>query len=170
LTNKNESVGDFRMPQMIAAETGKVLPEQEAYLYLIRAAELVSEPIVGLFAANGVSGKQYNVLRSIRRAGNGGATVNEIRQQMTDPRADVTRLIDRLVRDRLVKRRTDKSDRRIVRVFLSDEGNRVLARIDEPLLDIHRAQFARFSPENIEQLKELLKEITSIGTAEISDE
>ncbi len=147
------------MPEMIAAETGKVLAEQEAYLFLIRAAEILSAPVADLFAANGISGKQYNALRAIRRAGANGATVNEIRHQMTDPRADVTRLIDRLVRDRLVKRRSDKSDRRIVRVILSDTGKQLLANIDEPLLDVHRAQFRQFDTTALEQLKGLLKKI-----------
>jgi DNA-binding MarR family transcriptional regulator len=96
----------------------------------------LSAPVVDLFTANGISGKQYNALRAIRRAGPNGATVNEIRHQMTDPRADVTRLIDRLVRDR-----------RIVRVILSDTGKQLLANIDQPLLDVHRAQFRQSIPQ-----------------------
>jgi hypothetical protein len=35
LTDDIESVGGFRMPEMIAAETGKILAEQEAYFFLI---------------------------------------------------------------------------------------------------------------------------------------
>lgn len=150
------------MPEMIASETGKVLPEQEAYLYLIRAAEILSEPIADLFEANGVSGKQYNALRSIRRAGNNGSTVNEIRQQMTDPRADVTRLIDRLERDGLVRRKNDRRDRRIVRVVLSEAGALLLKKIDEPLLDVHKTQFSRFQAGELDRLKELLKQIISV--------
>lgn len=147
------------MPGMIAEETGQVLPEQEAYLYLIRAAEVVSGPIVDLFTEKRLSGKQYNVLRSIRRAGESGATVNEIRLQMTDPRADVTRLIDRLVRDGLVRRKSDRSDRRLVRVVLSGKGQGLLKEIDEPLLAVHKSQFVRFTPDELEQLKTLLKQI-----------
>jgi len=166
LTEEIESVGDFRMAEMIAAETGKVLTEQEAYLFLIRAAEIVSAPVADLFASNGVSGKQYNALRAIRRAGPAGATVNEIRHQMTDPSCAVTRLIDRLVRDRLVKRRNDKSDRRIVRVVLSETGNQVLANIDAPLLEVHMAQFRQFDADELAQLKGLLKKISSAGPVE----
>ncbi|MGR9202256.1 MarR family winged helix-turn-helix transcriptional regulator [Rhizobium leguminosarum] len=161
MSDGKESVGDFTMPQMIAEETGKILPEQEAYLYLIRAAEIVSAPIVDLFTASGVSGKQYNALRSIRRAGKTGATVNEIRLQMTDPRADVTRLIDRLVRDGLVRRKNDRADRRVVRVVLSEAGTTLLKKIDEPLRAIHKSQFSRFSVEELDRLKALLKQIVA---------
>lgn len=169
MSDEKESVGDFKMPQMIAEETGHVLPEQEAYLYLIRAAEIVSGPVVDLFTANGISGKQYNALRSIRRAGKGGATVNEIKLQMTDPRADVTRLIDRLVRDGLVRRKSDRSDRRVVRVVLSEQGRTLLTGIDEPLLAIHRSQFVRFAPDELDRLKALLKQIIAVETLPVPD-
>lgn len=150
----------FRMPELIASETGKVLPEQEAYLYLIRAAQVLSGPVADLFEAHGLSGKQYNALRSVRRAGSAGATVNEVRQQMTDPRADVTRLIDRLERDGLVQRKHDRADRRVVRVILSEKGKKLLADIDEPLLEVHQSQFSRFRPSDLERLKKLLRQIT----------
>lgn len=150
------------MPAMIAEETGKVQDEQQAYLYLIRAAQIVSGPVADLFSANGVSGKQYNAMRSIRRAGSCGATVNEIKAQMTDPRADVTRLIDRLVRDGLVHRKNDQSDRRVVRVELSKAGQTLLANIDEPLLAVHKAQFVHFKLEDLDQLKSLLKQIVVV--------
>ncbi|MCR6727726.1 MarR family winged helix-turn-helix transcriptional regulator [Agrobacterium fabrum] len=163
MSDQSESVGDFRMPEMIAAETGKVLPEQEAYLYLIRAAQILSGPVADLFAANGISGKQYNALRAVRRRGNEGATVNEVRQQMTDPRADVTRLVDRLERDGYVVRKGDKSDRRLVRVVLSSTGKSLLKKIDGPLLEVHRFQFGRFQQGELELLKTLLKQIVSVG-------
>lgn len=148
------------MPELIEAETGCVLPEQEAYLYLVRAAEVLIGPVADLFQVHGLSGKQYNALRSIRRGGGGGATVNEIRQQMTDPRADVTRLIDRLVRDGFVVRKHDGEDRRIVRVTLSERGKKLLRDIDEPLLTIHRSQFRQFKKGELASLKELLRRIT----------
>lgn len=168
MSDQGERVGDFRMPEMIASETGRVLPEQEAYLYLIRAAEILSEPIANLFASHGISGKQYNSLRAIRRAGSNGATVNEIRQQMTDPRADVTRLVDRLERDGLVRRKNDRRDRRIVRVVLSDSGKLLLKKIDEPLLEVHRSQFRRIQIDDLDRLKELLKQIILVRSGDRS--
>lgn len=150
----------FRMPDLIVAETGKLLPEQEVYLYLIRAAEVAGGPIGDLLHEHGLSRKQYGVLRSIRRIGDQGATVNDIRRQLTDLKADVTRLIDRLVRDGLVERRPDDADRRVVRVFLSADGEKLLNDIDEPLLGIHRTQFRSFSPEDVDALKRLLKQIS----------
>lgn len=147
------------MPDLIAAETGKLLPQQEAYLYLLRAAQVLIGPVADLLEAHGVSHKQYNALRSIRRAGREGATVNEVRDQLTDPRADVTRLLDRLQRDGLVARSHDRKDRRVVRIRLSDRGRALLRDIDGPLLAIHRSQFSNFRPDEFKNLKRLLQRI-----------
>lgn len=160
MIKRDKSSDRFELPELIEAETGRVLPEQEAYLYLVRAAEVMIGPVADLFQAHGLSQKQYNALRSIRLRGDGGATVNQIRQQMTDPRADVTRLIDRLERDGLVVRKHDCEDRRIVRVRLSGRGKKVLSDIDEPLLAIHRSQFRQFKKGELVGLKELLRRIT----------
>ncbi|PDT50107.1 MarR family transcriptional regulator [Sinorhizobium fredii] len=159
MSDFDENVGAFRLPDLVAAETGRLLPQQEAYLYLIRAAEVLSGPVADLLQAHGLSGKQYNALRAIRRAGDKGATVNEIRHQMTDPRADVTRLIDRLERDGLAVRRHDSEDRRVVRILLSGQGKKLLNDIDEPLLQVHQSQFGRFKLEELEMLKSLLTNI-----------
>lgn len=92
-------------------------------------------------------------MRSIRRTGVEGAIINDVRQQITDLNAYVTRLIDRLERDGLVERRHDCADRRVVRVFLSEAGQKLPRRIDEPLLEIHRTQFGRLNREELERLK-----------------
>jgi DNA-binding MarR family transcriptional regulator len=76
---------------------------------------------------------------------------------MTDPAADTTRLIDRLVRDGLAVRGGDTEDRRVVRVRLTDAGQALLARLDAPLLEVHRAQFGHMAADEIAQLIALLR-------------
>jgi len=147
----------FQTPDLVVTETGKYVPEQQAYLNLIRTAEVLSQRVSDLMARYGLSGKQYNVLRSIRRGGDDGLSISQISDQMTDPRADVTRLLDRLVREGLVDRQTDAADRRVVRAYLTKAGSDLLEAIDEPLLDTHREQFAPLAKPEIEQLSALLK-------------
>lgn len=149
----------FRLPEMITEAEGTLLPQQEAYLFLVHAAQAVRAPVLDLLEARGLSGKQNNVLRSIRRAGPDGATVNDLRHQMTDPRADISRLIDRLERDGFVERRNDDGDRRVVRVVLSQKGADVLNDIDGPLHEIFQTQFTGFNPQELSQLTALLRKI-----------
>lgn len=145
----------FQTPDLVAKETGKLL-EQEVYLNLVRTAEEMRLPLVDLLAGFGLSGKQYNALRAIRRGGSEGETPSGIGAQMAEPRADVTRLLDRLEREALVERRHDERDRRVVRVLLSEPGNKLLADIDGPLLQLHRNQFAHMRSEDLEALSRLL--------------
>jgi len=148
-------MNEFQTPDLVATETGKLL-EQEVYLNLVRTAEEVRLALTDLLAGFGLSGKQYNALRAIRRSGSEGETPSGIGTQMAEPRADVTRLLDRLERESLIERRHDQKDRRVVRVLLSERGQRLLAAIDEPLLQLHRNQFAHMRQEDLEALSRLL--------------
>ncbi|MEM7516848.1 MAG: MarR family transcriptional regulator [Planctomycetota bacterium] len=133
------------------------MPEQQAYLQIIRTANVLGQSLSQLLAEHGLSGKQYNALRAIRRAGTQGATPSEIAAQLTDPRADVTRLADRLVREGYVHRAPDKEDRRVVRLTLTDDGATRLGALDEPLLELHRAQLSHMSAGELATLSKLLK-------------
>lgn len=147
----------FQTPDLVVEETGAYVPEQQAYLQIMRTAELLGSDLSELFARHGLSGKQYNVLRALRRGGPAGLTASEIGAQMTDHRADVTRLVDRLVRECLVERRVDEQDRRIVRTTLTERGRNKLKEIDGPLLEVHRRQLGHMSERQLEQLINLLK-------------
>lgn len=155
-TDKERS-HSFPTPDLVVAETGKHVPEQQAYLNLMRTAEVLGQRVSDLMSGYGISGKQYNVLRAIRRGGADGLSISQISEQMTDPRADVTRLLDRLVRDGLVDRQPDETDRRVVRTCLTRKGAELLEAIDEPLLETHRDQLAHLSKAEIEQLTTLLR-------------
>lgn len=152
-----EAEARLETPELAARETGVRSPEQQAYLHLMRTAQTLGADLSALFATAGLSGKQYNVLRSLRRAGAGGAVVSEIARQMTDRGADVTRLVDRLVRDGLALRAHDAGDRRVVRVRLSERGAALLASLDAPLIEAHRRQLGHMTPEELAQLIALLR-------------
>lgn len=157
MTDDKQDRDRFATPELVVAETGAYVAEQQTYLNLIRTAEVLSAPLAELMASHGLSGKQYNVLRSVRRGGPAGLSVSEIGAQMTDPRADITRLVDRLLKGGLVERYHDEADRRVVRVRLSDQGSALLKEMDEPLLDTHRAQLGHLSRDELDMLSKLLR-------------
>lgn len=160
LPDNETKTGDrFRTPDLVIEETGVYVPEQQAYLQIMRTAELLGSELSELFGRHGLSGKQYNVLRALRRGGPAGLTASEIGAQMTDHRADVTRLVDRLVRDGLVKRLNDQHDRRIVRTVLTERGCDKLKQVDAPLIEVHRRQLGHMSERQLGQLIRLLKRV-----------
>lgn len=142
-------------------ELGKRRPfesqEQEVYLNLWRTQSIFAAQFSRLFRSQGLSDATYNTLRILRSAGDGGRTCGEIRDMLVTQVPDVTRLVDRLVREGLATRGRGASDRRVVKVAISKEGLDRLAALDEPVLRLHRAQLGHLTPEKLRTLSALLE-------------
>jgi DNA-binding MarR family transcriptional regulator len=157
---------DFVLPSVVAAETGQRIPGQEAYLELVKTADGLRAATGELFATHCLSGKQYNVLRTIRRAGRDGATPSQIQAELVESVPDVTRLVDRLVDAGLAMRQRVDGDRRAVRMLLTAEGSSLLKSIDRPLVALHVLQFEHLSKAEIKQLVFLLRKARGTSDAQ----
>lgn len=93
---------------------------------------------------------QFYVLATIGYAG--GLPFGEIGEKMMVTVSNLTGIVDRLEEKGLVSRERDARDRRIVRVMLTDKGNK-LYKSTIPLFEKSISQF--FSPLNKLQQKEL---------------
>jgi DNA-binding MarR family transcriptional regulator len=80
---------------------------------------------------------QYNVLRMLRGAGQAGLAHSEITGRLILGMPDITRLMDALVRRRLVRRGRSSVDRRRVIHRLTPEGGELLVLIDGPMGQFH---------------------------------
>ena len=141
-------------------ELGKRNPfdslEQEAALNLVRTQDYLQSAFAALFCDAGISGPQYNVLRILRGHGGDGVPTQVIAGQMITRMPDVTRLIDRLEQAGLAERARTAQDRRVVLVRITAAGLDVLARLDEPVLVLHRRLLGHLSGEDLQQLNALL--------------
>ena len=70
--------------------------EEEAFLNIQRTAGVLAQRVAELLKPHGLSPTQYNVLRILRGAGDGGAACKDIGARMITPDPDITRLVDRL--------------------------------------------------------------------------
>lgn len=131
--------------------------EQEAYVALLRAADDLTHAPAALLKEHGLTPAQYNVLRILRGAGAEGLRCGDVGARMIQREPDITRLLDRLERRGLTTRTRATDDRRVVHVTISSAGLEVLGRLDGPILEAHRAQFARLSPRRLEELVRTLK-------------
>ena len=131
--------------------------ESEAYLNLVRTVDCLTRQVCEPLRAEGLSGPQYNVLRILRGAGDEGRTCGEIAARMVSSDPDVTRLLDRLAKRGWLTRTRDESDRRVVRARLSPAGHELLAQLDEPLNDAHRAALGHLGEARLRQLIDLLE-------------
>ncbi|HEY1341356.1 MAG TPA: MarR family transcriptional regulator [Bryobacteraceae bacterium] len=132
------------------------LEEEAAFLDLVRTSEMLSRPLALLLKAEDLSPAQYNVLRILRGSPE-GLTCGEIGSRMISRDPDITRLLDRMEKRKLVARGRDDKDRRVVLVRITPEGMGALARLDQPIRDTHRRLLGHLGADRLRTLRELLE-------------
>jgi DNA-binding MarR family transcriptional regulator len=135
--------------------------EIEAFLSVMRTADLLCQSLEETLKAGNLSMTQYNVLRILRGARPEGLPCSGIAARMVTHDPDITRLLDRMEKRRLVQRKRGRKDRRVVLVTITQAGMELLDRMQEPVQETHRRQFAKVDQERLRQLVELLEAIRS---------
>lgn len=130
--------------------------EQEALLNIDRTAAVLMHAFAEELKAHDITPTQFNVLRILRGAGEGGLCRNDIRDRLVAQVPDVTRLIDRMEEGGLVARARDTSDRRLVTTRITARGLKLLARLDTPVVEMHRRQLGHMTRRQLRTLVELL--------------
>jgi len=146
------------MSRDIPSEKRRAIPsvEEVAFIDLLRTCDLLSRGTAQVLKTEDLSATQYNVLRILRGAPDGLAC-GEIAYRMITRDPDITRLLDRLEKRRLISRCRETKDRRMVKVRIMPEGLKLLTRLDEPVQQIHRKQLGHLGRERLRELAELLQ-------------
>src|SRR5207248_5280234 len=122
------------------------VPEEAAFLDLARTTEMLSGPLAQLLKTEDLSPTQYNVLRILRGCPE-GLTCREIANRMITRDPDITRLLDRLEKRKLIARNRCDEDRRVVLTRITGDGLDLLATLDQPVRDMHRKLLGHLGPE-----------------------
>ena len=130
-------------------------PEEAAFLDLLRTTDLLSRGLVRLLKDEDISSTQYNVLRILRGASD-ELPCGEIASRMITRDPDVTRLLDRLEKRRLISRSREAKDRRTVLARITSDGLKLLARLDGPVQATHRKQLGHLGGDRLRALAQLL--------------
>lgn len=105
----------------------------ETYVTLLRTADDSKRFVSEVLEPEGVTLQQYNVLRILRGAGDDGLPTLSVAERMIERTPGVTRLIDRMEKKGWVQRERCTEDRRRVWCLITDEGLKLLARLDGPI-------------------------------------
>lgn len=131
--------------------------EQEAMLNVLRTADLLAAEVADVLKPFGLSATQYNVLRILRGTGPDGLPCGEVAQRMITRDPDVTRLLDRMEKRKLISRCRDTRDRRVVCATIAATGEKLLSKLDPVVIEAHRKQLGHLTTEQLAQLIELLE-------------
>lgn len=137
--------------------------EEEALLNMERTLDYLRRQVQQTLRPQGLTTTQYNALRILRGAGGEGLTCSELGSRLVTSDPDITRLLDRLARQKLVRRRRDLRDRRVVLTEISDEGLLQLEMITPALNTRVREILQHLGRQRLELLIDLLEEARSPG-------
>src|SRR5690606_34034541 len=80
-----------------------------------------------------ITHQQYNVLRILRGRKGEPACCGEVKEVMLDKNPDITRLSDRLITKGFIERSTNPQNRREVQLSITEEGLKLLEKVDPEL-------------------------------------
>jgi len=154
------------MPTTLKDELGKrhpfQTPEMETHLNLLRTTTTLAAAFDHLFKEHGLSESTYNILRILRgqsqdrHANPAGVPCQLISRHLVARLPDVTRLVDRLEKSGLAKRSRTPADRRVVLVGITKKGLDLLAKLDQPTLNLHKSQLKHMTKSELADLNRLL--------------
>ena len=131
--------------------------EEEVYIAIRLTSQVMEEPWARyLRRTEGISPSQYNLLRILRGAGVEGRTMREIAKRMINRDPDVTRLADRTVKLGLARRMRDTEDRRVVKLYITEKGLEMLARLDDAVGVFLKQALGSLGPKRLRMLRDLL--------------
>ena len=109
----------------------------------------------------GITMQQFNVLRILNGQFPNPATIALIKERMLDKMSDASRIVNRLERKELVRREPSTTDRRIIDVFITEKGRKLIKATDKHSNEMDRL-FSALSPEEIQQLNFLLDKVRDV--------
>ena len=102
-----------------------------------------------------------HVLLQTREGGSGGLTMNELARLQGCALSSASALVDRLLREGLVDRVSDASDRRVVRVVPTAKGDAFCTQFAELKRSVALQMLCQLSVREMEMLVALMRKATS---------
>jgi len=131
----------------------------EAILNVIVTGSWVDSELSAIIAQYGITPSQYNVLRILAGAHPNRVTCSEIGTRLLDRTPDVTRLLNRLDKARLITRTRSRTDRRVVRVGINEAGLDLLRRLAPVVDELQKRLTRHLSDEELQNVSALLERL-----------
>lgn len=138
--------------------------EQEASLNLIVSGNFMRTKFDKLCQEFGITGAQYNILRILKGIYPKEYTRGDILSRMIDPSADVTRLIDRLTKQKLVERYNGSEDRRNSYARITKKGLNLIDKVSPKVKVFNKMLGDVLTKEEAKTLSEICEKIYSSET------
>lgn len=134
--------------------------EERALIALVRAAAEAAAPSDAVVGASGLSPSQYNVLRILSSAGEGGLRRTEIAERMVTRDPDMTRLLKGLESKGLVVSWRAEADARQRLSKITAQGTSMLSVLNPQVTRAVKRSLGRLRRERLADLIDILRELS----------
>jgi DNA-binding MarR family transcriptional regulator len=133
--------------------------EQEGLLNLLITSNYLHSKLDAICSGFKITLAQFNVLRILKGTYPEGYPRGEIIRRMVEPSPDVTRLIDRLIKEGFVERFYSAKDRRLSLARITKKGINLLTKIN-PKVDKFNSDYASsLTKSEIEMLSNICEKL-----------
>lgn len=130
---------------------------------VMRTAAILDHELNDILKPHGLTLTQYNVLRILKGAGDPGLCGREVGERLISAVPDVSRLLERMEDQGLLKRERDASDRRHVTARITEAGRRMLDTVTPELEVVERARFGKLSESTLQAMITALAHVRNPG-------
>ena len=105
-------------------------PYHKLAINLMFTTSLLESYLKDIFKKEDITLQQYNILRILRGSRPAPLSTMQIRERMMDKMSDTSRIVDRLLIKKLVTKKTNPEDHRLVEVRITEKGLQLLQKLD----------------------------------------
>lgn len=133
--------------------------DQEVALNLLVSAYFLRSKHDEVMLKFGLTLPQYNVLRILKGVYPEGHPRCEIIDRMIEPAPDVTRIIDRLIKEKLVERFASATDKRLSMTRITEKGIKLIEKTNPEVQALSNLISSTLSNSEKKTLSDLLEKI-----------
>lgn len=132
---------------------------KHAIISILKTSAFISEILLSGLKPYEISEQQFNVLRILRGQKGIAANLSTVQDRMVHKMSNTTRLIDKLIQKKLVKRNVCIKNRRKIELFITEDGLDFLKKIDPITDEIEKKVLKNISSKDLNSLISILNSI-----------
>jgi DNA-binding MarR family transcriptional regulator len=136
--------------------------DQEATLNIFITSYFLRSKHEEVMVKSGLTLPQYNVLRILKGSHPNGYPRCDIITRMIEPAPDVTRIIDRLIKYKLVERFSSDGDKRLSMTRITEKGIKLLEKVKPEVQALSSYISSTLSNTEKKTLSDLLEKIYGV--------
>ena len=133
---------------------------KNAIISILQTSAFISDVLLKGLKPHDISEQQFNVLRILRGQKGIAANLSTVQERMVHKMSNTTRLIDKLIQKKLVKRNVCKENRRKIELFITEDGLDFLKKIDPIIDEIEKKILSNVPSKDLNSLISILNSIS----------